>query len=290
MEKNDFNPDLLNDLVAKQVVIFIGSGLSSGTAVSLPGWEKFLLDASEKLPPIEKAISKKLICEGDFLLSCDVIKNHLKDEWQDLISAEFGKVPHSSELHEEIKKLNQRIIVTTNFDKIIEKFWNDGTYNGGSNFRPMTQIDGKSFRFLRGEDGVIIKLHGCIDKADDIIFSKTEYIRKAYSSDYYRKLVESLLLNYTILFVGFSMTDPAISQLMELYTNQFSNVRPHWIIHPTEDPVELAEFRNKHRKLKSITYEGSRDHSNLLPLLKSLTQQYEIRRRLYISDYITKNT
>ncbi|MDH8045799.1 SIR2 family protein, partial [Klebsiella pneumoniae] len=71
----------------------------------------------------------------------------------------------------------------------------------------------------------IIKIHGSIDDVSNIVFSRSQYIRLAFGNENYSLFLDSLLLNYTFLFVGFSMDDPAITSLMELYAYRYPRSR-----------------------------------------------------------------
>lgn len=285
-----FNPDLVDDFYNRRIVLFIGSGVSANVKFSdgfkFLDWPAFLKNACSYLEVGDCEIIEKIINKGDYLIACELLQKKMDERWGDLLLEYFGRVPEESHLHDALKRLNQRIIVTTNFDKVIEKFWNDGRYNGGRSFRVVKNIDRNSFRFLRNNEPVIIKLHGCIDESKSIIFSKSGYIRGAFANIYYSRLMENFLLNYTILFVGFSMNDPAIVSLMELYKHSYDDVRPHWIIHPNNIGGETIDINDNLRRLKTITYDPVNNHEKLAHLINDIADEVDAKRREKEADIL----
>src|SRR5690606_19693263 len=91
---------------------------------------------------------KKLIEEKDYLLACELLQSHLRDRWSELVRAEFGQKANPSPLHQALVALRQRIILTTNFDKLIENAWNN-LEEEETHFREViSSIDGRIFRVL----------------------------------------------------------------------------------------------------------------------------------------------
>ncbi|WP_227646137.1 SIR2 family protein, partial [Klebsiella pneumoniae] len=87
-----------------------------------------------------------------------------------------------------------------------------------------------------------------------MVFSRSQYIRLAFGNENYSLFLDSLLLNYTFLFVGFSMDDPAITSLMELYAYRYPRSRPHYIITSSNIPQNIREIHRRLRKLIVIPY------------------------------------
>src|SRR5262249_44953737 len=148
---------------------------------------------------------------------------------------------------------DQRIIVTTNFDKLLEMSWQSKIGFATHFPQVITSIDPNIFNLLKDHGGkYLIKLHGTIDDVRTLIFSRSEYIRMAFGSSVYSTFLETLLLNYTFLFIGFSMEDPAISSLMEMYALRYPRARPHYIVSATGLEKNIIEINKRLRKLIAI--------------------------------------
>lgn len=264
-----FNSDLLRDLAEEKVVLFLGAGVSSSSVIggepAFKGWPKFLEDAALSRREDLKTQVVELINAKDYLLACQLLQDDYEDQWQDLVMAEYGKVAEPSRLHKALISLKQRLIITTNFDKLIETSWAQHVPIGSRSFKVIATIDERVFRCLKDYDTpYLIKLHGSVDNTSSLVFSRSEYIKLAFGNNRYASFLDAILLNYTILFVGFSMDDPAISSLMEMYTLNYPDARPHYIFAPEGGRQNIADINKRLRKLSMITYD-SRDHHALLP-------------------------
>lgn len=279
-----FNNDLLRDLAEEKVVLFLGAGVSSSSIIdgkpAFKGWPKFLKDVAQSRPVDLKDQVLALIEAKDFLLACQLLQDDYEDQWQDLIMAEYGKFAEPSRLHKAILSLKQRLVVTTNFDKLIETSWSQCLPVGTRSFKVISTIDEKVFRALKDYDTpYLIKLHGSVDNTSSLVFSRSEYIKLAFGNNRYSSFLDAILLNYTILFVGFSMDDPAISSLMEMYTLNYPDARPHYIFAPKGGKENIAEINKRLRKLSMISYD-SKDHHALLPeLIEDLARCADDKRR-----------
>jgi hypothetical protein len=282
-----FNADLIDDLARQRVILFLGSGVSSSAVTRagsrIKGWSGFLKEMCTKVDPALAIQATRLIDEKDYLLACEILQAALADEWQRLITNEFGQMADPSDLHKAIISLDQRIIITTNFDKLIESIWN--TSVGNSTHLPtiISQIDPGIFSILKDNvNSYLVKLHGTVDNADSLIFSRSEYIRLAFGSSNYTNFLESMLLNYTFLFIGFSMEDPAITNLMEMYALRYPKARPHYMFITDDKPENLVAINRRLRKLIGIPYPASASHEHLPPLIDQLRSDVmEARRSLF---------
>lgn len=290
-----FNNDLLRDLAEEKVALFLGAGVSASAAIdgnpAFKGWPDFLSSAATSRSKDLREQVVALIAAKDYLLACQLLQDDYDDEWQDLVTAEYGKAAEPSELHRSLISLNQRLVITTNFDKLIEAAWSKYTKAGDRSFKVLSAVDGNVFRVLKDhETPYLIKIHGSVDNAAGLVFSRSEYIRMAFGNESYSTFLDSILLNYTILFVGFSMDDPAISSLMEMYALRYSNARPHYIITPLGGPDNIREINKRLRKLSVIQYDSSNNHAKLPELIKDLAREANEKRREVIAAKLASLT
>ncbi|WP_421314147.1 SIR2 family protein [Aeromonas veronii] len=285
-----FNSDLIYDFATRKVAIFIGSGVSASAAPhdgkAIRTWGKFLDDiATQYLNADSSEAVKAFINKSDYLMACEIAKKELgSHEWSRIIRAEYSKAADISELQKELLMLDQKIIVTTNFDKLLEEnrkiaFPKEIRYP-----TVLKKIDSVAFKAFRDNECYIIKMHGSIDDEDSLIFTKTDYIQKAYGSALYRSFFENLIINYTILFVGFSMEDPVISMIVDDCAFKYSALRPHYIFMP--GPVS-PYIKDSYRDLKRLfiqEYSPNNNHQELVLQLKELRLQVEEKRREIIAE------
>lgn len=290
-----FNRDLLRDLAHRRVVLFLGAGVSSSSIIqgnaAYKGWPDFLSEAAKaRAEPLREQVIN-LISSKDYLLACQLLQDDFREEWQEIVTAEYGRAAEPSNLHRALLSLEQRIIVTTNFDKLIETAWASEIRPGSRMFKVLSGVSKDVFRSLRDhETPYLIKIHGSVDNAASLVFSRSEYIRMAFGNPSYSSFLDSLLLNHTILFVGFSMDDPAISSLMEMYALHYPEARPHYIITPNSAPENLVEINKKLRKLSAIPYDPTDNHSKLPSVILEISQQARNLRREIIAEAISAAT
>lgn len=288
----EFNADLVNDLAQRRTVLFLGAGVSASAQTNAGSkfkqWAEFLLDATNHLQDIKrKRLIKKLIKEKNYLFASELLKANLAAQWPEILSNEFGQLANPSPLHNAIISLDQRILITTNFDSLLEDAW-DRTYkeNPSKTHHPavINSIDGCAFKMLRDDKDYIVKLHGDINNIESIVFDASSYQKNAYGNTYYKELINSLLLTHTFLFIGFSMADPAISLIVEMYAHRFPESRPHYIF--TAGPIsqEVKDLWKSLRKLYIVAYSEADNHKELVEGLNLLNEKISERRSEIIAN------
>lgn len=284
-----FNADLVDDLARQKVVLFLGSGVSTSAITrsgsKMKGWRDFLVGLSTSVDANTSAQVKYYLDRYDYLLATEILKTSLIETWGKLVSDEYGQVADPSPLHEAIIGLDQRIILTTNFDKLIEICWQ--TRIGSSTHLPkiISMVDERVFAILKDHNSkFLVKIHGTVDDCDTLILSKSDYIRSAYGSPAYGSFLDSLFLNYTFLFIGFSMEDPAISALLEMYARRYPTARPHYMLSPSGISQNILDINKRLRKLQIIPYDAESDHSELPKLINELAEEVRVQRRGLVAD------
>lgn len=279
------NPDLINDLAERRAAIFIGAGVSAGVTTVAGGkirlWSKFLEDAADLLDDKKlKTHAKQMIKSQDYLMACEMISRGLGvDEWKKLLISEYAQRGTPTELQKTLMSLNQRIVLTTNFDLYLEGAWNDVNQNATHHPHVVKSIGEDSFQAFRDSQNYIFKIHGSIDEIDTMIFTKKDYSDKAYGNWAYAKFIETVLLTHTVLFVGFSLSDPAISQVIENYAHNIPNARPHYIFLSGTHTDKFVEINKELRRIFIVPYDKRDNYVELTELFKKITSLVDGRRR-----------
>ncbi|MCW0321005.1 SIR2 family NAD-dependent protein deacylase [Pantoea dispersa] len=287
------NDDLIKDLSLKKVVLFIGSGVSSSATLEekdrFKGWGDFLSAAAQdREEPLRKQI-KDLISARDYLLACELLQESYAESWEMKVSEEYGRAASPSKLHKSIISLKQRILITTNFDKLLEDAWSESLANGERHYKVISGINNDSFKVLKDHDtAYLIKIHGSIDDFSKIVFSRSQYIKLAFGNDNYSSFIESLLLNYTFHFIGFSMDDPAILSIMEMYALKYPNSRPHYIFTSDSNHENINKIHRALRKLIVLPYSDENNHAELPLIIDKMAQDAEVKKKEFIASLLVK--
>lgn len=269
-----FNADLIDDVARRRIVLFVGAGASKWAKPTSGGdfkdWVEFLQSANTELKGrkrIQRLVSE-MIEQRDYLLASELLKSNLENRWTSLLEKEFQQVADVSRLHKAMILLDPRIIVTTNFDKLIEGAW--AQVPGARYPTVLTRVGAEAFRLFRSDEKYLIKLHGSIDEPGEIVFDKTSYQSGAFSNSYYSEILSVLLLTHTFLFVGFSMNDPAVSMVVENAAYRFPNARPHYVFQPGKAVPEVDDLWKRLRRLYVLRYPNRNDHVALAERLERL--------------------
>lgn len=284
-----FSKELVDDAARRRLVLFAGSGVSASARTRqgnrIRDWATFLMHATMKIADEnDKAVVKKAIADKDYTLACELVKASIEtQEWTNLVHDEFSHVGIPSELHKALISLNQRIIITTNFDKLIENTWSD--LSGGSRYPDLlTDINDNAWEALKNDRDYIIKIHGTVDLPETMIFDRTDYAKKAFFNWYYNEFIEALLLSHTFLFIGFSMADPAITLIIERYAQKFPRARPHYAFLAGPVHEKFVQVAKRLRKLYILQYNPVDNHAELPLLIQKLSGEARARRREILAD------
>lgn len=281
-----FNQDLIDDIVKGKFILFLGAGVSKAAKLSVDNdyikdWGQFLSHANDFIPDIKlKKIISSQLKNNDYLMAAELLREALDDQWPALIQKEFSKRGAESNLHKALLRLRPRIIVTTNFDKLVENFWEE--YNPNI----ITKVDGEAFKIFRDESKYLLKIHGSVDDPSAVVFDKTSFQKSAFSNYFYNDFLSTLLLTHTFVFVGVSMSDPAINMVVENYAFRYPKNRPHYLIQSGKPEPEIEEIWKKIRKLYVLRYPSTKDYSGLPALINNLADRVDGRRKIIFSDNV----
>ena len=275
----DWPDDLILELARKRCVLFLGSGISANATDKdgkhPPTWRKFLEEGNSKVGAPDNAVIKKCIDSYEYLMACELLRKKLGDnEFDELLKSMFRGTGFEPPLiHEHIFKLDSRITITPNFDKIYDTYAQSKSRN---TIVLKHYYDEDVVKYLRGTDSVIIKNHGTIDTTNKIIFTQADYARaRIENSDFY-KIMEALILTHTFIFLGAGLNDPDIKLLFENYATTFHVSKNHYFVIPnnTYSDLELQVYKET-MHLDFITYDPADNHKELSEGLKELDAKVE---------------
>lgn len=215
--------DLVKQVARRNVVLFVGAGISMASenaARQRPlGWKDLLGKLGDEIctPAEMRTKVKPMINRGEYLLAAEFIKyratkNGNLNHYRDTISV-FCDGPDEdkfapSELHNRLMDLDPAVIVTTNFDKILER-------TAGEGYHPMGFNEPEIDNVVRQAKNLILKLHGTVNHGSPLVFTQSEYTSLRRDGALALEVLQSLLLTKMALFVGYSFNDPDLKLILE---------------------------------------------------------------------------
>lgn len=253
---------LIKDLAEGRCVIFLGSGISSNSKDSLgnrpPTWYGLLDKANDRVTDSRKKRDiKKCLKRYDYLMACELIKKAMtEDRFNEFLVEEFqapGFLP--ADIHKHIFRLDAPIVITPNFDKIYDTYV---SAEAKGTIPVYTYDRGDIIGSIRSGKRIVLKMHGTIDDPGTLIFSKKDYALARIKYAPFYKLIESLILTKTFLFLGAGLSDPDIQLLLENYCFQYRNSRKHFfVIHEKEYADDALSIYEETLNLSFLKYKWS---------------------------------
>lgn len=223
---------------AKKICLFLGSGV--GFNIGMPDWEGLadkitrfclkqkIITRSEKLNllTINKPVKIISICTDK------IEKANKQKEFNNLLKKLFYETPKhqykTSKIYNNLSKLYKEkivLILQTNYDVMIEKFQSKKEGNNRSFFIPYLNMEGIPKTKIFDS---IIYLHGRFSgdenepkqaSYNDLVLNKQQYNRVYVleNTDEYNKqkeFIKYLLEEFYIIFLGYSLSDSEILQMI----------------------------------------------------------------------------
>lgn len=272
--------DLIEDIARRRCVLVLGAGVSKNSQ-NLAGdrpkdWKEFLINASENIAG--KTEIRKQISSGDFLTACELIKKEMgRDDFNTLVKQEFLTPQFQpAKIHEHIYNLDSRIIITPNFDKIYDTYANT-TSHGSVIVKKFYENDIADC--IRRPEHLIIKIHGSVESADNLIFTRKDYSEARTKHRYFYHLIDALSITNTFVFIGCGTNDPDIRLMLEDYSFRFSQNKKHYIIMSKNSiNTKVREIISDTMSLKALLYDPSNHHEKLTESIEDLVKKVEIKR------------
>ena len=268
-------PQSLKDRLRRdEVVPFVGAGVSRAVfrrdgQPLFPGWRDLLLHAADRLNKEVKE-SECQVVRGllglkppDYLDAARRAKAGLGPLWPEFLQQEIGRRseeadPESLALARAVWGLGNRLVVTTNYDRVLEWAFPDQDLDIWDIEAPVEQA--QLLRSGRPAHPTIWHLHGRIGNSAQLILTPDGYSR-LYENDsaglYQAALrtFQTLIASRSIFFIGFSFEDQALGVQLKGVHDLFAGATgPHYVlIHAQEEerlralnlpvePIVFADF------------------------------------------------
>jgi hypothetical protein len=241
----------------RNLVPLLGAGISrQAKKGAFPNWRElldFLISRAQAKKYIKKAEGNemnRLLDKGQYLMVAEQLRYNLPtDEYTSLLKEAFNPVgAEPTEIHKALFRLNAPLILTTNYDLLIEDAYakvygknaNVYTYRSSAEVQQSLQIRQLTDR------PIIFKLHGSIDEPSSIILTEQDYRRLIYQETGYRTVLSAVFVTHVVLMLGFSFSDRELTLMLEtLRVSLKSQSSPDYIFLPEDaaGEVESRRFR-----------------------------------------------
>ena len=254
----DYNLSLIQIKKAVEddnLILFVGAGVSANS--NLPNWGELINSFSTELKTAGNDIEQE-----DYLKVAQYYynifgKNRYLAKIDEIFADENKAIPN--ELHEYIAKINPSHIITTNFDNVISK-----------------DID---IPYAQSEK-YLIKMHGDL-KTKNIVLKEDDYLDYQMNFPMISTLIQSLMLNHTVLFIGYSLKDSTFNSIFRLVQKNLSgDAKKAYFYTPMEySQIEKDYYKKRGIYILSNVKRGSKKEtkknilfSNSLDFLKELAK------------------
>lgn len=292
--------------------LFIGAGVSMDPPSSLPNWKSVLLHL------IDKAETKKLktdmistlkeeIDNSNFLAVAEYLHSYLGVDFTNFLYDIFnGESLVPNENHKIITQIDCPIIITTNYDKLLENAFVAQGINPlvttADNNAVLQKLDNPKARKK------LFKIHGTIDNPNNLVLSDKTYTN-LLMNEQFSLIVKSYLHRYSFAFIGYSLKDPDILLFLKNLKYIFDDFTPcHYALVREKDVSEISrvyfkdvynidivtfkEFEELPRILNHVV-EIQREYRNTLSeVIKYSNDSYELNildNILMNADYISRD-
>jgi hypothetical protein len=273
----DWPKSLVVDIARKRSVVFIGGGVSmqssNATGASPKSWKALLTAAVAQItgPNARKSEVKSLINAGDYLTSCDVLRDLLGKHafyaflTNELLTPNF----QPAAIHDSIIQLQSRIYATPNFDKIFETRMASLPHSA---VVVKNYFDPDVGAIARGTLPVVLKVHGTIDAPEQMIFTRADYSNARVKYNAFYSILESLAITHSFLFLGCGFNDPDIKLLLEDHAFSFGGLPPHvFVMRKGTLARSLVPAFERNLNIKILEYPGT--YSNLKVMIDELVTE-----------------
>ena len=217
-------------MVENNLVLFVGAGTSLDAG--MPSWNNAVSQIASKLniqPGSEDTLKVPQYYYNE----------RGKKDYTELMRRIFKYKIHlqEQEIHHKIISFQADTIVTTNYDHLIEQ-----ACRAENEIRHVVSID-KELPYKHGKE--LIKMHGDFEH-DNFVLKEDDYLNFERNFRLIKNYIVSLAGTKTILFIGYSFSDPDVKQIFSLLKDilREDSQQAYMISVGEYNPIEADYFKN----------------------------------------------
>jgi len=229
---------LIKQIAARKFVLVVGSGVSKNSSnasgQSPPTWVELMKSLTKDFTQGRgRTLVNNLVTSGRLLEAAEVLKTRARAQAreQDFLDAIAKATDGDTDtfqpnpVHDSLMRLEPDIIITTNYDRILERATESGYSVHSSDFSELASE-------VRTGSPLICKIHGSVDRKTSMILTRSDYSRLRRSNAEGLEVLQALLLTRMTLFVGYSFSDPDIQLLLENVLGARGGPAAHYLLTP----------------------------------------------------------
>jgi SIR2-like protein len=280
-------PDsLAHEIAERRCIVVLGAGASAECKSregdkSPPNWSDLLKEASRVLVDAnDRALVTSLVAKDRYLDAAEiVVANANHADYAGFIRRIFVD-PHFSHsgVHEEVYKLDPKVVVTTNFDDVYENYCKQG--KGVQGFNCCRYYESHALNDVRSTMRVILKAHGCVTDPQRTVLARTQYHAARRDFPEYFNLLDALFVTNTLLFIGCSLVDPDFTLLLQETNIKCPSAHPHYAIVESGQPEPLRRAMQTVYNVDCLEYSAGQ-HNEVVEGLKDLNDRVAQWRRTH---------
>jgi hypothetical protein len=259
----------------RRAIIVLGAGSSFHSTPLAgshfpPDWPTFLLTSALKLSPASRKEATRLVKAGEYLSACEIIKTHLAADWAGCVEDAFGNQKlEPGELHTQVYALDLPIVMTTNFDRVYQ---HAATKLSSATVKIKTYRDQDLAILARGDakSRVLLKVHGSVDDIGSMIFTRSDYIRLRNNYPLFQRVLSSLAVTNTFIFIGCGLRDPDLILMLEDLAALSRGLGEHMCLIDSRQSEEIEKVYKECFGLRCARYKYDKQHSELPKELAAL--------------------
>lgn len=235
--------DLKKLIRDKQVILFVGAGVSAG--LNVPTWSGLIDKMATDLgydPKIFQASSDFFPTLAEYYKLEKTSIGELRS-WMDTSWKRSPDEIEKSQVHRIISELEFPQIYTTNYDPFLE----NAHKVHGKDYAKIVSI--KDVGAARHATTEIVKFHGDFSDDSSIVLTETDYFDRLDFESALDIKLRSDVLGKSLLFIGYSLTDINIRFLLHRLSKSWKTANlenhqpPSYIFQTKPDPIQEAVLR-----------------------------------------------
>ena len=214
-----------------RLAVFVGAGVSKNSDtdyIKLPLWDDLISELKSDL-----AITKEL----DYLKLAQLHYLEFGEHtYFQTLKKYFPEDIAPSSLHSTILKINPRVIITTNWDCIIENAIENEGYLYDTICTDKDLVKSTS-------QNKFIKIHGDF-KNHNIVFKEDDYLNYSRNFPLIENYIKSVFSTHTVLFLGYSYNDINLKHIMKWIQSHSSSIPPMYLVNFIADKPQERYLRS----------------------------------------------
>ena len=160
--------------------------------------------------------------------------------------------------------------MTTNYDTAYEDLCMRG--EGRDGYHVLNYYDTGLTNRLRSRTRLILKLHGSVKAPEQTVLTRADYFKARAGHPQFFSVIQSLFVTNTILFIGYSLSDPDIQLLLENSNIGGDLSYRHYAVVPQGTHGAITRAISESYGINVVEYDAGKGHGVVTQSLMRLAE------------------